>query len=148
MAMTLLRPQDLNEIISDAEMKKMEEERKRKERQKREQRELHEAFRERDIHPQVMDRLNKAVRIAAEQGFKEIQVITFPASYCNDGGRRINNMLPDWPDSLEGFARRAYDFYAKELRPLDTLRFRLMRALYHQRRADRARSKSQLKCGP
>jgi hypothetical protein len=116
--MTLLRPQDLNEIISDAEMKKMEEERKRKERQKREQRELHEAFRERDIHPQVMDRLNKAVRIAAEQGFKEIQVITFPASYCNDGGRRINNMLPDWPDSLEGFARRAYDFYAKELRPL------------------------------
>jgi len=118
MAMTLLRPQDLNEIISDAEMKKMEEERKRKERQKREQRELHEAFRERDIHPQVMDRLNKAVRIAAEQGFKEIQVITFPASYCNDGGRRINNMLPDWPDSLEGFARRAYDFYAKELRPL------------------------------
>jgi hypothetical protein len=118
MATTLLRPQDLNEIISDAEMKKMEEERKRKERQKREQRELHEAFRERDIHPQVMDRLNKAVRIAAEQGFKEIQVITFPASYCNDGGRRINNMLPDWPDSLEGFARRAYDFYAKELRPL------------------------------
>jgi hypothetical protein len=27
-------------------------------------------------------------------------------------------MLPDWPDSLEGFARRAYDFYMKELRPL------------------------------
>jgi hypothetical protein len=118
MATTLLSPQDLNEIISDAEMKKMEDERKRKERQKREQRELHEAFMERDIHPQVMDRLNKAVRIAAEQGLKEVQVITFPASYCNDGGRRINNMLPDWPDSLNGFARRAYDFYAKELRPL------------------------------
>lgn len=118
MATTLLRPQDLNEIISDAEMKKMDEERERKERQKREQRELHEAFMARDIHPQVMDRLNKAIRIAAEQGFKEVQVITFPASYCNDGGRRINNMLPDWPDSLEGFARRAYDFYTKELRPL------------------------------
>jgi hypothetical protein len=118
MATTLLRPQDLNEIISDAEMKKMEDERKRKERQKQEQRELHEAFMARDIHPQVMDRLNKAVRIAAEQGFKEVQVITFPATFCNDGGRRINNMLPDWPDSLEGFARRAYDFYMKELRPL------------------------------
>lgn len=118
MATTLLRPQDLNEIIGDAEMKKMEEERERKERQKREQRELHEAFMARDIHPQVMDRLNKAVRIAAEQGFKEVQIITFPARYCNDGGRRINNMLPDWPDSLEGFAKRAYDFYMKELRPL------------------------------
>jgi hypothetical protein len=118
MPTTLLRPQDLNEIIGDAEMKKMEEERKRKERRKQEQRDLHEAFMARDIHPEVMDRLNKAVRIAAEQGFKEVQVITFPASFCNDGGRRINNMLPDWPDSLEGFARRAYDFYMKELRPL------------------------------
>jgi hypothetical protein len=118
MATTLLRPQDLNEIIGDAEMKKMDEERKRKERQKREQRELLDAFMARDIHPEVMDRLNKAVRLAAEQGLKEVQVITFPASFCNDGGRRINNMLPDWPDSLEGFARRAYDFYVKELRPL------------------------------
>ncbi len=118
MATTLLRPQDLNENISDAEMKKMEDERKRKERQKREQRQLHDAFMARDIHPQVMDRLNNAVRIAAEQGFKEVQVITFPASFCNDGGRRINNMLPDWPDSLEGFARRAYDFYIRELRPV------------------------------
>jgi hypothetical protein len=118
MTTTLLRPQDLNEIISEAEMKKMDEERERRARQKREQRELHEAFVARDIHPQVMDRLNKAVRVAAEQGLKEIQVITFPASYCSDGGRRINNMLPDWPDSLEGFARRAYDYYMKELRPL------------------------------
>lgn len=118
MPATLLRPQDLNEIIGDAEMKKMEDERKRKERQKREQRELHEAFMARDIHPQVMERLNRAVRVAAEQGFKEVQVVTFPASFCNDGGRRINNMLPDWPDSLEGFAKRAYEFYVRELRPL------------------------------
>jgi hypothetical protein len=118
MPTTLLRPQDLNEIISGNEMKKMEDEQKLREKQKREQRELHDAFMARDIHPQVMDRLNKAVRIAAEQGFKEVQVITFPASYCNDGGRRINNMLPDWPDSLEGFAKRAHEYYLNELRPL------------------------------
>jgi hypothetical protein len=118
MATTLLRPQELDEIISDNEMKKMEDERKLKERRKREERELHEAFMARDIHPEVMDRLNKAVRIAAQQGFKEVQVITFPASFCNDGGRRINNLLPDWPESLEGFAKRAYEFYVKELRPL------------------------------
>ena len=117
MPTTLLRPQDLNEIISDNEMKKMEDERKLKEKRKLEQRELHDAFMERDIHPQVMDRLNRAVRVAAEQGHKEVRVITFPASFCNDGGRRINNMLPDWPDSLEGFAKKAYEFYQKELRP-------------------------------
>jgi hypothetical protein len=118
MAETLLRPLDLNEIISDAEMKEMDEERERKQKREREQRELREAFMARDVHPEVMDRLNKVIRIAAEQGRKEVQVITFPASFCSDGGRRINNMLPDWPDSLEGFAKRAYDFYMKELRPL------------------------------
>ena len=118
MAMTHLRPQDLNEIFSDAEMKEMDDERKRKERQKQEQRELHEAFMAEAIAPDAVERLNKVVRIAAEQGLKEVQVITFPASFCSDGGRRINNMLPDWPDSLEGFARRAYDYYMKELRPL------------------------------
>jgi hypothetical protein len=118
MTATLLRPQDLNEIISDAEMKKMEEERQRRQKREREQRELREAFMSRDVHPEVMDRLNKVIRVAAEQGHKEVRVITFPASYCNDGGRRINNMLPDWPDSLEGFAKKAYEFYQKELRPL------------------------------
>jgi hypothetical protein len=102
MTTTLLRPQDLNEIISDAEMKKMEEERQRKQRREQEQRELREAFMARDIHPEVMDRLNKVIRIAAEQGLKEVQVVTFPASFCKDGGRRINNLLPDWPDSTRG----------------------------------------------
>lgn len=118
MTPTLLRPQDLDEIISDSEMKKMDEERERKKKKELEQKGLREAFMSRDIHPEVMDRLNRVIRIAAEQGRKEVQVITFPASYCNDGGRRINNMLPDWPDSLEGFAKRAYDFYKKELSPL------------------------------
>jgi hypothetical protein len=118
MTATLLRPQDLNEIISDAEMKKMEEERQRRRKREQEQRELREAFMSRDIHPEVMDRLNKVIRVAAEQGHKEVRVIAFPASFCNDGGRRINNMLPDWPDSLEGFAKKAYEFYHKDLRPL------------------------------
>jgi hypothetical protein len=118
MTTTLLRPQDLNEIISDAEMNKMEEERQRRQKREREQRELREAFMSRDVHPEVMDRLNKVIRVAAEQGHKEVRVITFPASFCNDGGRRINSMLPDWPDSLEGFAKKAYEFYQKELRPL------------------------------
>jgi hypothetical protein len=117
MTTTLLRPQDLNEIMSDAEMKKMDEERERKQIRERQQRELREAFMARDVHPEVMDRLNKVIRIAAEQGRREVQVITFPASFCSDGGRRINNMLPDWPDSLEGFAKKAYDFYKSELRP-------------------------------
>lgn len=45
-------------------------------------------------------------------------MVTFTASYCGAGGRRINNGLPDWPESLEGFAKKAYEFYVKELRPI------------------------------
>jgi hypothetical protein len=118
MTHTLLRAEDLNEIIIDAEIKKMDEEREKKAKQAKQQAELREAFMSREIHPEVMDRINKVVRAAAGNGFKQIDVLSFPASYCNDRGRRINNQLPDWPESLEGFAKRAYEFYMKELRPL------------------------------
>jgi hypothetical protein len=45
-------------------------------------------------------------------------VLTFPSSYCSDGGRRINIGDPEWPETLDGFAKKAYEFYVKELRPL------------------------------
>ena len=110
MTNTLLRAEDLNAIIIDAEMKKMDEERAKKEKQAKQQGELREAFMSREIHPEVMDRVNKVVRTAAGQGLKQVAVISFPASYCNDRGRRINNQLPDWPNSLEGFAKTGLRF--------------------------------------
>jgi hypothetical protein len=114
----LLRPQDLKEIASDAEMAKMEEERQAKSRKEQQQIELREAFMSRDVQPEAIERINKAVRIAAEQGGHQLQVVTFPCSFCSDGGRRINIADPEWPSTLEGFAERAYDFFVKELRPL------------------------------
>lgn len=114
----LMRPDDLRKISDDADMAKAQEYIKRAKKQEEEQKSLREAFMERDIHPEVRERVNAAIRRAAEQGNHELQVITFPASYCNDGGRRINNSEPDWPNSLEGFAKRAYAYYEKELRPL------------------------------
>ena len=64
------------------------------------------------------DRVNAAVQRAAQQGNRQLLAVTFPATYCNDRGRRINNLESDWPDSLEGFAKKAYDFYMAELKPL------------------------------
>ena len=114
----LLRPQDLRGIISDAEMAEMEKERQLKQRAQQQEAELKEAFMSRDLHAEAIDRINAAVSNAAKNGLTQLQVVTFPASYCNDGGRRINNLDPDWPTSLEGFAKRAFEFYEKELRPL------------------------------
>jgi hypothetical protein len=114
----LIRPQDLLEISSDAEIAKMEEERQAKRKKEAQQIELREAFMARDVHPEVIERINKAVRIAAQQGSHQLQVMTFPSRYCSDGGRRINIGDPEWPSTLQGFAKKAYDFYVKELRPL------------------------------
>jgi hypothetical protein len=114
----LLRPDDLRKITTDTETAKVQEYLLKAKKQEEEQAQLREAFLEKDVHPQVKDRLNAAIRRAAEQGLNEIQVLVFPSTYCNDSGRRINNNDNDWPSTLEGFAKRAYDYFDKELRPL------------------------------
>ena len=114
----LMRPEDLKKVTNDAEMKKAAEYLKRAKKQEEEQKALHEMFMAREVLPNARERINDAVRRAAEQGLNELQVITFASTYCNDRGRRINNNEPDWPESLEGFAKKAYDYFDKELRPL------------------------------
>ena len=114
----LLRPEDLKLISSDAEMEKVEEERKLKEIKKRQELEFRELFMAREVQPEAIDRINHLISVAAKQGNHQLQVLTFPSNYCSDGGRRINIADPEWPSTLEGFAKKAYDFFQKELRPL------------------------------
>lgn len=114
----LLRPNDLKEIASSVEIAKMEEERRLKKKREQQQADLREAFMAREIHPDAVNRINSAVRSAAEKGQHQLQVVSFSCKYCNDGGRSINNLDPEWPKSLEGFAKKAHAFFEKELRPL------------------------------
>ena len=114
----LVTPDDLRKLTDDARRAKVQEQFDRARKLEEEQKAIREAFLSREVHPQVMERVNAAVRRAAEQGFHEIEVMKFSAEFCNDKGRRINNADPDWPDSLEGFAKRAHEFFIKELRPL------------------------------
>jgi hypothetical protein len=82
-----------------------------------EQAKVREEFMKRDIHPDVWNRLRTAVHSAAEHGKSEFMVIKFSSDLCTDGGRAINNADPDWPNTLTGFAKKAYDFFEKELKP-------------------------------
>ena len=102
----LLRPEDLNQIIIDAEMEKMEEERKLKTKKEQDQSELREAFLSREIQPEAIDRINRAVRIAAQDGKHQIEVLTFPNTFCSDGGRRINIADPEWRARSRASPRR------------------------------------------
>ena len=115
---TLPNPKELQRTAQDAESAKERERLSGEKKRVEEQRQLHEVFMARDIGPEASDVVTAAVRRAAEQGKTEAQIFVFPASWTTDRGRRINNGEPDWPDSLEGFAKRAFDYYKKELHPL------------------------------
>src|SRR5258708_18152132 len=112
----LLTPQQLHEISADMaapDKRKSLEGAKKAEEHKQA---AHKVFTERVLRPDAMSYVMAGVKRAAEQGKNEFLVFQFPAEYLSDGGRRVNNQLPDWPDSLEGFAKRAYDFYEERLK--------------------------------
>lgn len=88
---------------------------------------LRQAFESREVAPEAPERINKVIRDAAEQGKHEALVLRFPSTFCKDGGRSINNFEPAWPTTLNGFAKKAFDYYMKELNPLGyTLRAEIL----------------------
>ena len=67
---------------------------------------------------QLMQALMQLVTRAAERGQTEVHVYRFPNNLCTDGGRKINNSLPDWEKTLEGRPKLGYEFWSDHLRPL------------------------------
>jgi hypothetical protein len=114
----LLKPEDLRKISDEQDMAKAKKALDHMKAEEAEQAGLKELFMSRDVHPDAKNRINAAIQRAAQQGQSRLMAIKFPASYCNDRGRRINNLETDWPDSLEGFAKKAYEYYVAELKPL------------------------------
>jgi hypothetical protein len=78
---------------------------------------LREAFMAREIHPDVLERLATVVRKAVDAGDKQALLFQFPSDWLPDQGRAITNRERDWHEKLDGFARRAYDYFQRELAP-------------------------------
>ena len=57
------------------------------------------------------------VKVAFEAGQREVMLVSFPSDFCTDGGRRVNNRLPGWQDTLPGGARALHGFWREALRP-------------------------------
>ena len=114
----LMKPEDLRKISDDQDMAKAKQAMERMRAEEAERAGLREIFMSREIHPEAKTRINTAIQRAAQQGDRQLLAVKFPASFCNDQGRRINNLDPDWPTSLEGFAKKAYEYYQAELKPL------------------------------
>lgn len=113
----ILKPGELKQISQDAEMEELKEALAKKRQTEQSFEDLKAAFQSREVAPQAAERINAAIKAAAKRGVREVMVLRFPSTYCNDGGRSINNFDKDWPQSLEGFGKKAYDYFQKELQP-------------------------------
>jgi hypothetical protein len=60
---------------------------------------------------QLMQLIMQLVSQAADRGQTEVQVYRFPNGLCTDRGRRINNSLPGWEETLEGRPKLGYEFW-------------------------------------
>jgi len=82
--------------------------------------ELH-AFSERiqtyEITEEDRQRAIKRIRRAFEAGERELMLVKFPSELCDDGGRRINNHLDGWQDTLPGVFHKIYLWWEHELKP-------------------------------
>ena len=114
----LISPDELRRITEAKEMAELKKLLARKRKIEKDADALYKEFMQREIRPDAKQRLSGVVRAAAERGEREIMTFRFNSEWTTDRGRAINNFDPDWPQTLTGFARRAYDYYEAELRPL------------------------------
>ena len=117
MAEGLITPDELRRLTEEKEMEKAKEALEKQRKVDDDHHHLRDAFMAQEIHPEVFERVSRVVKGAAERGEREVLAIRFPSEYCTDHGRAINNFESGWPDTLTGFARRAYEFWQKELEP-------------------------------
>jgi hypothetical protein len=117
MTTNLITPDELRRLAEEKEMAQARELLEKQRKVEDERHHLRDAFMTQDIHPEVFERVSRVVKSAAERGEREVLAVRFPSEYCTDGGRAINNFEPNWPETLTGFAKRAHEFFEKELRP-------------------------------
>lgn len=113
----ILSPADLKKAMAEAQTARFEKEISSQQRKEEEGRERREGFMSQELHSDVRERVNRALKWAAEADLTRVKAMEFPASYLTDGGRAINNADPDWPKTLQGWAQRGYKFFQKELAP-------------------------------
>ncbi|MGO4408033.1 hypothetical protein AB4Z10_27730 [Bosea sp. RAF48] len=66
---------------------------------------------------EIKQSLAAKTRAAAGRGETEVLVMRFPSQLCTDRGRAINNAEADWPTTLTGRPRQAYEFWKEHLQP-------------------------------
>jgi len=110
--------QDLRKHMAEIESRKAMEAMAKAKARATEKEEFKNYFLKTDVTENDRNRIRQMVFRMAERGESECLVIQFPAEFCSDGGRRINNDDPEWPDSLTGRARKLFEIWETNAKPL------------------------------
>jgi hypothetical protein len=113
----LIKPEELRKATLAKEAERAHQIAEADKRREEERKHLQEAFMNQQIQPDGIAHFQAALLLAAERGDNHLQIFTFPSELCTYGGRAINNGDPNWPTTLVGFAKRAFEFYKTELQP-------------------------------
>jgi hypothetical protein len=114
---TVPTPEDLRKISEETEMAEVRATLAKACKEEEENKRMRETFMTEQITPEGIERVMASLRRAAETGKRELMVGQFPASFCSDGGRAINNLEHDWPKTLQGVAKRGYEVYEALFKP-------------------------------
>ena len=63
------------------------------------------------------DRAMAKIKKAFLDREREVMLTHFPSEICEDRGRRINNHLDGWQDTLPGAFRHVFEWWESELKP-------------------------------
>jgi len=109
--------EDLRLIQLHKHMEEMDRRAKLQEAERQEHAKAAEAFLRGHVTEREIDLIRHLVRNAVEHDQYEALVYSFPSTLTTDHGRAINNVEPDWPETLQGKARELYDRYKENLQP-------------------------------
>ena len=112
-----LNLRDLFAAKDAAAAKRRAEEREAEEHKKAELAAFSERVQTYEITEEDRERALSRIRRAFEAGERELMLIKFPSTLCEDGGRRINNQLEGWQETLPGVLHKIYHWWETELQP-------------------------------
>lgn len=66
-------------------------------------------------HEVILEQVMTLARLAAAHGQCETLLFHFASHDCTDGGLRVRTSEPNWPETLQGAAKRAHTVYVEHL---------------------------------
>ena len=107
--------EEIRAVMAEKEPKRVKEKHARAE---KEASEFKDYFMSSEVTDDDRQRIGTKIERLAGQGTTEMCVLTFPSDFCSDGGRAVNNVLPDWESTLTGRAAKIYNLWEQVGKPL------------------------------